>query len=117
MGLIHGSLVGRDGVEWENPDVFKVQRFKEVETEKLPTLGFGCPLGKLHDQSWYENSHMCPFVRLAQPLVREFARNLLKDYTWEFTGQDDVTKAAGGKKSLEIDFDPKLLRGKTANVW
>ena len=73
---------------WKTPHAFKADRFmttlsrvdgralscKDGEAEPLPTLGFGHPLGSINDLATINETHACVFTRLAQPVVKAYAR-------------------------------------------
>merc|ERR1712137_470751 len=109
----HLGYVQRDATVWANPDTFKADRFKplpartEAKKEVLPTVGFGCPLGRVDDEHQRTNCHQCIFTQLAQPYVFEYLKLLLNEFKWEIQGLE----LKMGSSEFEFDFSPSQLLG------
>ncbi|KFK30358.1 hypothetical protein AALP_AA7G251000 [Arabis alpina] len=85
MVLINAWAMHRDPKLWEDPEMFKPERFeKEGEAEKLMPFGMG--------------RRACPGAGLAQRLVSLALGTLVQCFEWERVGEElvDMTEAKGG---------------------
>lgn len=80
--LAHLNLAQRDPTVWAEPHVFRADRFV-ASPEPLPTLGFGCPLGAMHDEAQHQNSHQCAFLHLCHPFLKAYITLLVEAFSWE----------------------------------
>ena len=86
--------------------------------EPLPTLVFGCPLGRLLNRDEHQNGRRCPFSLLGHPFMKEFVTVLVKNYRWRVDltsrkklGDLVVSKDAASREVLVVDFSPEHLTG------
>lgn len=115
-------MVQRDPTVWSDPHAFKADRFgskarpevvpsperrvREGNTEPLPTLCAGIPLGSLQDDAYSKHSHSCVFGRLMQPLLKRWVQKLVGDF--EFALESNGV-AVGVSESIGTDVDPMLV--------
>lgn len=125
----HLGMVQRDPNVWKNPNAFKADRFgsktrpqvvpspklraREGDTEPLPTLCAGYPLGLLHDDEYFRHSHACVFGRLMQPLLKQWVRRLVGDFEFALESNGDAVSAPAGTEAdpMAVQLPPDVLRG------
>jgi len=132
----HLPVVMRDEKYWAEPNLFKAGRFRfnsfsnnvneeeqsqnveKRDNEPLPTLVFGCPLGRLFNSDEHQNNRRCPFSLLGQPFLKAFVKMLLKSFRWRLDHnsrnkleQMIVSSDSNSKDILVVDYSPHNLTG------
>jgi len=123
----------RDPHVWADPDCFKADRFVSpppsrtlkardptTGAEPLPVLEFGSPLGMVDDAQQQASSHQCVFAGLAQPLLCEFIRLLVGNFSYRLDS-DSATflqkKGGAAGRLPTVDLSPSFLHGGTGKEF
>tara|TARA_R110002126_G_scaffold164211_3_gene312084 strand:- start:3275 stop:4906 length:1632 start_codon:yes stop_codon:yes gene_type:complete len=122
--MCNTAMAQRDPTQWKDPQIFRADRFKDTlsnqsanvdnggATEPLPTLGFGCPIGHIDDAKQRNNSHQCPFMSLAHPLVKDFLLIFIQEFRCQIEPSVlDSINLLKGDNVFDVDFDLSSLRG------
>ena len=120
-------MVQRDHTVWSDPHAFKADRFgskqrpdavpssqlraREGDTEPLPTLCAGYPLGTLQDEEYFKQSHGCVFARLMQPLLKQWLQRLVGDFKFALKSSGIGVSAPAGADPMAVQLPPDILRG------
>jgi cytochrome P450 len=133
----HLPVVMRDDKYWSQPNLFKAGRFrrnsvrafpldnssnnddvKDTPVEPLPTLVFGCPLGRMNNMEEHKNGRRCPFTFLAHPFMKAVVDMLVRDFRWrlDLTSRTAMTHLvvssdAESAEVLVVNFAPQNLTG------
>jgi hypothetical protein len=128
----HLPVVMRDDKYWSQPNLFKAGRFrrnsvradsnnddvKDTTVEPLPTLVFGCPLGRMKNMQEHKNNRRCPFTFLGHPFIKAVVEMLVKDFRWrlDLTSRTAMTNLvvssdAESAEVLVVNYAPQNLTG------
>lgn len=118
------AMAQRDSSLWQDASIFRADRFKstfstnhanspnDAVNEPLPTLGFGCPIGHMHDSNQKNNTHQCPFMELAHPVIKDFLQILIQNYQWQIDPKVlNQIKTIENENIMDVDFNLNRLRG------
>ena len=130
------STCNRDEKLYEDPHTFRADRFVPSAdparaardaasgAEPLPSLTFGCALGRLGDAEYLERSHTCVFATLA-PLFLKGVTRILLEYEYALDHESDAVvrplvradapqlsgAARKGGCPFAFDISPEHVRG------
>mmetsp|Transcript_19568 Transcript_19568/g.26860 ORF Transcript_19568/g.26860 Transcript_19568/m.26860 type:complete len:827 (+) Transcript_19568:134-2614(+) len=125
----HTGYQSRDEAIYADPHVFKLDRFLKAPPrdmsvprdgmEPLPISIFNCPFGHMDRMEEFRTCHRCPMMPFAQPLLKEFVKLVVTEFTWDLNRLTKRTVNqlvlqngnAATNKYLHINMLPDVLRG------
>jgi len=117
------SAVQRDETVYEDPHTFRADRFcplppsetseRDATTgaEPLPSMAFGCQLGKMHDEEADKHSHSCVFKHLSVHFLKGLASVLLAhDYAFDRDTSHAISSSVKTATTSQLSGSTKRSR-------